>query len=58
METEAKKRGFKVVKNLGGHGIGRSLHEQPDEIKKYKMKILKLENTIHNEMDDKANNEQ
>ena len=24
METEAKKRGFKVVKNLGGHGIGRS----------------------------------
>lgn len=32
METEAKKRGFKVIKNLGGHGIGRSLHEQPDEI--------------------------
>jgi predicted peptidase len=29
-----------------------------DEVKKYKMKILKLENTIHNEMDDKANNEQ
>lgn len=36
METEAKKRGFKVVKNLGGHGIGRSLHEQPDEIMNYK----------------------
>lgn len=32
METEAKKRGFKVVKNLGGHGVGRSLHEQPDEL--------------------------
>src|SRR5690606_16213095 len=32
METEAKKRGFKVVKNLGGHGIGRGMHEQPDEI--------------------------
>lgn len=32
IETEAKKRGFKVVKNLGGHGIGRSLHEQPDEL--------------------------
>lgn len=32
METEAKKRGFKVIKNLGGHGIGRSLHEQPDEL--------------------------
>jgi methionyl aminopeptidase len=32
METEAKKRGYKVIKNLGGHGIGRSLHEQPDEL--------------------------
>jgi methionyl aminopeptidase len=32
IETEAKKRGYKVVKNLGGHGIGRSLHEQPDEL--------------------------
>lgn len=36
METEAKKRGFKVIKNLGGHGIGRSLHEQPDNIMNYK----------------------
>lgn len=36
METEAKKRGFKVIKNLGGHGIGRSLHEQPDELMNYK----------------------
>ncbi|WP_194972542.1 type I methionyl aminopeptidase [Aquiflexum lacus] len=36
METEAKKRGYKVVKNLGGHGIGRSLHEQPDELLNYK----------------------
>ena len=36
METEAKKRGFKTIKNLGGHGIGRSLHEQPDEIMNYK----------------------
>jgi methionyl aminopeptidase len=32
IETEAKKRGYKVIKNLGGHGIGRSLHEQPDEL--------------------------
>lgn len=38
METEAKKRGFKVIKNLGGHGIGRSLHEQPDELLNYKNK--------------------
>jgi methionyl aminopeptidase len=36
MDTEAKKRGFKVIKNLGGHGIGRSLHEQPDELLNYK----------------------
>lgn len=32
MENEAKKRGFSVIKNLGGHGVGRSLHEQPDEL--------------------------
>ena len=36
MENEAKKRGFKVIKNLGGHGIGRSLHEQPDDLLNYK----------------------
>lgn len=36
METEAKKRGFKVIKNLGGHGIGRSLHEEPDELLNYR----------------------
>ena len=29
IETEAKKRGFKVIRNLTGHGIGRSLHEEP-----------------------------
>lgn len=36
IENEAKKNGFKVIKNLGGHGIGRSLHEQPDELLNYK----------------------
>ena len=36
METEAKKRGFKVIKNLGGHGVGKSLHEEPDELLNYK----------------------
>lgn len=36
METEAKKRGFMVIKNLGGHGIGRSLHEQPENLLNYK----------------------
>lgn len=39
MESEAKKRGFKVIKNLAGHGIGRSLHEQPDELLNYKNKF-------------------
>lgn len=38
IETEAKKRGYRVIKNLGGHGIGRSLHEQPDELMNYKNK--------------------
>ncbi|MBK0402254.1 type I methionyl aminopeptidase [Adhaeribacter sp. BT258] len=38
MESEAKKMGYKVIKNLGGHGIGRSLHEQPDELLNYKNK--------------------
>ncbi len=36
IETEAKKRGFKVIKNLTGHGVGRSLHEEPAEIANYK----------------------
>jgi methionyl aminopeptidase len=36
IETEAKKRGYKVIKNLTGHGIGRSLHEEPTEIANYR----------------------
>ncbi len=36
METEAKKKGYRVIKNLGGHGIGRSLHEQPEELLNYR----------------------
>lgn len=36
IENEAKKRGFKVIKNLGGHGIGKSLHEHPDELLNYR----------------------
>lgn len=36
IETEAKKSGYKVIKNLTGHGIGRSLHEEPGEIANYK----------------------
>ncbi len=36
IETEARKRGYKVIKNLTGHGIGRSLHEEPGEIANYR----------------------
>ncbi|WP_299464419.1 type I methionyl aminopeptidase [uncultured Microscilla sp.] len=32
IETEAKKRGFTVIRNLAGHGVGRSLHEEPSDI--------------------------
>ncbi|MCW3465504.1 type I methionyl aminopeptidase [Chitinophaga nivalis] len=32
IETEAKKTGYKVIRNLAGHGVGRSLHEAPDDI--------------------------
>ncbi len=35
IETEAKKSGYKVIKNLTGHGIGRSLHEEPHNIANY-----------------------
>lgn len=38
IETEAKKSGFKVIKNLAGHGVGRSLHEKPDNILNYRVK--------------------
>ncbi|MBZ5856939.1 type I methionyl aminopeptidase [Flavihumibacter profundi] len=36
IETEAKKRGYKVIRNLTGHGIGRGLHEEPGEIANYR----------------------
>ena len=35
IETEARKRGYTVIKNLTGHGVGRSLHEEPSEIANY-----------------------
>ena len=36
IETEAKKRKFTVIKNLAGHGVGRSLHEPPEDILNYR----------------------
>jgi methionyl aminopeptidase len=35
IESEARKSGYTVIKNLTGHGIGRSLHEEPHEIANY-----------------------
>src|SRR6478736_6158631 len=35
IETAAKKSGYKVIRNLTGHGIGKSLHEEPKEIACY-----------------------
>jgi methionyl aminopeptidase len=39
METEAAKHGYKVIRNLTGHGIGRSLHEAPREITNYRDRL-------------------
>jgi len=36
IETEAKKAGYTVIKNLTGHGVGRSLHEAPHYIPNYR----------------------
>lgn len=32
VQTEARKRGYNVITDLTGHGIGRKLHEEPKEI--------------------------
>ena len=41
IETEAKKRGYKVIRNLAGHGVGRSLHEAPNYILNYKDRFIR-----------------
>lgn len=35
MEKQAKAAGFQVIKNLGGHGLGKALHEEPTDILNY-----------------------
>jgi methionyl aminopeptidase len=35
IEKEAAVAGYRVIRNLTGHGIGRSLHEEPTEIPNY-----------------------
>lgn len=35
IESEARRNGFTVIENLGSHGVGRSLHEEPGFIPGY-----------------------
>ncbi|MFL0799906.1 MAG: type I methionyl aminopeptidase [Agarilytica sp.] len=35
IQSVAKKKGFRIIKNLCSHGIGRKLHEEPSEIPGY-----------------------
>jgi len=35
IERTAKKYGFRVIENLGSHGVGRALHEEPEHIPGY-----------------------
>lgn len=35
VENEAKKNGFTVIQNVGSHGVGRALHEDPGFIPNY-----------------------
>ncbi len=35
IQSVAKKHRFKIIRNLAGHGIGRSLHEEPEGIVGY-----------------------
>lgn len=41
IETEARRSGYRVIKNLAGHGVGRSLHEEPHEILNYYDRSIK-----------------
>lgn len=42
IETEAKKCRYKVIRNLTGHGIGRSLHEEPHNIANYRDRFNRI----------------
>ncbi len=41
INREAKRRGFQVIKNLCGHGVGRHLHEAPEEIPNFKDRLIR-----------------
>ncbi|TDS12187.1 type I methionyl aminopeptidase [Sphingobacterium paludis] len=36
LEKRAKSAGYYVIKNLGGHGLGKALHEEPTDILNYR----------------------
>lgn len=36
IESTGRKNGYSVIRNLAGHGVGRSLHEAPSEILNYR----------------------
>jgi methionyl aminopeptidase len=50
IETEAKRNGFTVIENIGSHGVGRALHEEPGFIAgyydKHDKRILKKNQVI------------
>ena len=35
IETLVSRRGFKVIRDLTGHGVGRSLHEEPSDVRSH-----------------------
>lgn len=35
IEQESHRRGYRVIRNLAGHGVGRALHEEPSDILNY-----------------------
>lgn len=35
IQSQARRGGFNVIKNLAGHGVGRSIHEYPDGLTSY-----------------------
>ncbi|RYD55418.1 MAG: type I methionyl aminopeptidase [Sphingobacteriales bacterium] len=41
IENEARQMGYRVIKNLVGHGVGRSLHEAPHSIPCYYDRFLR-----------------
>jgi methionyl aminopeptidase len=35
VENEARRCGFSIIRDLGGHGVGRSIHEEPKFVFNY-----------------------